>query len=221
MPPPAAINFHAVLGILRLVHKYDVHYLYKRAISHLETIYSLTLDDIIWDSSNLDPHCYLDAGSDADLMAIPVLHEVGATWLLPSAYYLAAAIFSAGRAWDAMSPDMKLNSIQMSGFLAGGTERVYDALTNLSTCASRGACDVLKFRFLKVVKVREDRDCFGSFILDAWRDDLEGDLCNDCAAQARVRYDEVRAEIWDELPLHCGLEKWEILRKTREAALAE
>jgi hypothetical protein len=220
MPPPAAIDFHAVLGILWLAHKYDVHYLYKRATSHLETIYSLTLDEyVIGDSS--DHLGYIDAGSDADLMAIPVLHEVGATWLLPSAYCLAVAMLSAGMTWDVMSPDMTLNFIQMSGFLAGGTQRVYDALTNLSTCASRDACDVLKFRFLKVAKVRKDRECFGSLILHVWGDDLEGNLCDDCAAQARVRYDEVRTEIWDELPLHCGLEKWEILMKTREAALAE
>jgi hypothetical protein len=217
MPPPAAIDFRAVLGILRLAHKYDVHYLYKRAISHLETIYSLTLDEYFSGDSSYP----LGYGCDADLMAIPVLHEVGATWLLPSAYYLADTMLSTGVTWDAMSPDMTVNSIQMSGFLVGGTQRVYDALTNLSTCASRDACDVLKFRFLKVAKVRENRDCFGSLILHIWGNDLEGNLCNDCTAQARVHYDKVRAEIWDELPLHCGLEKWEILMKTREAALAE
>ncbi|KAJ7120698.1 hypothetical protein C8R43DRAFT_1241548 [Mycena crocata] len=37
MPPPAKIEFFAVLGILRLAHKYDVNYLFKRAVHHLET----------------------------------------------------------------------------------------------------------------------------------------------------------------------------------------
>ncbi|KAJ6537873.1 hypothetical protein B0H19DRAFT_1270265 [Mycena capillaripes] len=43
MPPPAEINFHPVLGILRLSHKYDVGYLYKTALDHLEMIYPMEL----------------------------------------------------------------------------------------------------------------------------------------------------------------------------------
>ncbi|KAJ7112488.1 hypothetical protein C8R44DRAFT_711013 [Mycena epipterygia] len=85
MPPPAAMNFHAILGILRLSHKYDVDYLYKRALLHLETVYPVDVAKYpLIDSNTLN----YQAGVIAlDLIAIPILQQVGATWLLPYAFY--------------------------------------------------------------------------------------------------------------------------------------
>lgn len=77
MPPAADMRLHEVLGILRLSHKYDVGYLHKRALSHLETLYPVNLDKL-----DLE---YRFGDLKADLVAIPILHEVGASWLLPYA----------------------------------------------------------------------------------------------------------------------------------------
>ncbi|KAJ7075693.1 hypothetical protein C8R43DRAFT_838431, partial [Mycena crocata] len=88
MPTPAEVDFQAVLAILRLAHKYDVNYLRKWAFFHLETGYPTTLSKHTFDliqnhnSTSYDLACISD-----DFAAIPLLHEVGATWLLPSAYY--------------------------------------------------------------------------------------------------------------------------------------
>ncbi|KAJ6568046.1 hypothetical protein DFH09DRAFT_918388, partial [Mycena vulgaris] len=35
MPPPTAVELDVVLWVLRLAHKYDVHYIYLRALQHL------------------------------------------------------------------------------------------------------------------------------------------------------------------------------------------
>ncbi|KAF7352178.1 BTB domain-containing protein [Mycena venus] len=34
MPPPSPVDFTAVIGVMRLAHKYDVQYLFRRALSH-------------------------------------------------------------------------------------------------------------------------------------------------------------------------------------------
>ncbi|KAJ7631381.1 hypothetical protein DFH06DRAFT_1337791 [Mycena polygramma] len=39
MPPPTKVELQEVLGILRLAHKYDVNYLFRRALQHLSTAY--------------------------------------------------------------------------------------------------------------------------------------------------------------------------------------
>ncbi|KAJ6452331.1 hypothetical protein C8R47DRAFT_288782 [Mycena vitilis] len=85
MPPQASVEFEAVLGILRLAHKYDVVYLFKRALCHLEAVYPVQLTQVR--DSNGGNVAYDSALADLDLVAVPILHEVGAVWLLPYAYY--------------------------------------------------------------------------------------------------------------------------------------
>ncbi|KAJ7095615.1 hypothetical protein C8R44DRAFT_549828, partial [Mycena epipterygia] len=102
MPSPTHVDLHVVLGILRLSHKYDVGYLYKRALGHLEIIYPINL-------ANLDDHRVNKLNYECDnvavhLKAIQILHEVGAVWLLPFAYYTvgtypSAELLTAGEAW--------------------------------------------------------------------------------------------------------------------------
>ncbi|KAJ6542518.1 hypothetical protein DFH09DRAFT_837970, partial [Mycena vulgaris] len=43
-PPPAKTDLAAITGILRLSHKYDVQYLCRRALLHLDTGYPTSLE---------------------------------------------------------------------------------------------------------------------------------------------------------------------------------
>ncbi|KAJ7736558.1 hypothetical protein DFH07DRAFT_944382 [Mycena maculata] len=40
MPPPARTTIEILIGVLRLAHKYDVHYLRRHALQHLGTVYT-------------------------------------------------------------------------------------------------------------------------------------------------------------------------------------
>ncbi|KAJ7102721.1 hypothetical protein C8R44DRAFT_808425 [Mycena epipterygia] len=87
LPPPAKSSFWAVLGVLRLAHDYDVHYLVKRALRHFETFFPSVLDGkrvyvtIVEGSEPTVLSC------DLVLAALQVGAEVGASWNLPSVIY--------------------------------------------------------------------------------------------------------------------------------------
>ncbi|KAJ6587673.1 hypothetical protein DFH09DRAFT_869972, partial [Mycena vulgaris] len=46
MPPPAAVGMQELLGILRFAHKYDVNYLFHRALQHLGAEYPSGLGEL-------------------------------------------------------------------------------------------------------------------------------------------------------------------------------
>ncbi|KAJ6582021.1 hypothetical protein B0H19DRAFT_984152 [Mycena capillaripes] len=218
MPTPAKFDFYTLLAILRLSRKYEVDYLYKRAVYHLETIYPIEMDRIkVIRSNNLGHH----QGIELTLAAIPVLHEVGATWLLPYAYYSVAefypdALILAGEPWDKCGTAIQQTCLLLPPVQIRATERLSRALTTASTCASSDACDLLKFRFL----TSHDglHQCpLSEFLFSGWKK-FEDKLCPDCATQARTQYNNVRAKFWEELPVNCGLEKWEVLLEKRRTA---
>ncbi|KAJ7496683.1 hypothetical protein FB451DRAFT_1208375 [Mycena latifolia] len=134
MPPPSPVDFAAIIGIMRLGHKYDVPYLFRRALNHLECVFPTTPPNSIH-ARTVTP-CrvlsLLETGLDftdfirttsttkhitlpsepvtMNLITIRVASEVGAVWLLPAAYYSACTfsaqdLLSAGHSWDALSPD--------------------------------------------------------------------------------------------------------------------
>ncbi|KAJ6556393.1 hypothetical protein B0H19DRAFT_1377108 [Mycena capillaripes] len=220
MPPPAKFDFCALLEIFRLSHKYDVDYLYKRAIDHLETIFPIEMDRMEGIGSNsLDYHQEMEL----TLAAISVFHEVGATWLLPYAYYSLTefspeALISIGEPWDKCDADIKQTCFCLLPVLIRATERLSHALTTPSTCASRDACDLLKFRFLRSHD-GVHQSPLSELLFRGWSK-FERELCPDCATQAHTQYNGVRAKIWEELPGNCGLDSWEVLLEMRREALA-
>ncbi|KAJ7863947.1 hypothetical protein B0H14DRAFT_2505137 [Mycena olivaceomarginata] len=226
MPPPSEVNFHDLLGILRLSHKYDVGYLYQRAISHLETIYPLELRNV----GKIRPTIidYDVVGVDMELKSIAVLHEVGATWLLPFAYHniaeyslvmLDRELEIPSTLWDEYPAHRKETILRLYKLQTEATERLYHALTPLSNCSYRDSCNLAKFKFLK----RREGSC-DHRPLRQWtfnnRDDLEAALCTACLAQGQAQYNTVRTKIWSELPANCGLENWDVLSQQRNAALS-
>ncbi|KAF7364292.1 BTB domain-containing protein [Mycena sanguinolenta] len=213
MPPPNEVDLSEVLGILRLAHKYDVGYLYKRAISHLETFFPIELAAVGQESTILNLHW------DTELRSLAVLYEVGATWLLPGAYYSVVQNSLEDKPWDQCPTTRKELILQLCIRQRQATERLYHALTPVSNC---DPCNMSKFGFLKSrphPNERLDQSPLheGTFLKKAI---LIQNLCLDCRAEAQTEYDAVRAQIWSELPTNCGLEGWDVLLKQREAVLA-
>ncbi|KAJ7923474.1 hypothetical protein B0H13DRAFT_1602570, partial [Mycena leptocephala] len=77
-----ATSCREILDILRLAHKYDVPYLRRRVLKHLEAIYPTLLSEYDYRE---DPDSNEAVGRG--LMKIATVMEVGALWLLPTAYY--------------------------------------------------------------------------------------------------------------------------------------
>jgi hypothetical protein len=113
MPPPEPVDIHVVLGILRLAHKYDIQYLYRLALRHLGTEYPTSLADLAKDLDALNGSVtglYINKAVPLGFTVIQALAQVGALWLLRSAYYFLCShpvhtiIEEAGEQWNCLSP---------------------------------------------------------------------------------------------------------------------
>ncbi|KAJ7473854.1 hypothetical protein B0H11DRAFT_1675936, partial [Mycena galericulata] len=211
MPPPAEAEFHAVLGILRLSHKYDVEYLHKRALLHLETVYPITV-------SRYFKLNYRESIIALDLKAISVLQEVGATWLLPAAFYIVGTcptktILAAGDAWHKLFEDTKQTCLRMEAHNVRATYKMLRFLAPSSheSCLFPETCD----------STRRDMSNDSVFCRGGWETDqeplsewamrwglLRERLCTQCFAEARMEHDATGEEIWEAFPHRCGLEGW-------------
>ncbi|KAJ7150718.1 hypothetical protein C8R46DRAFT_497294 [Mycena filopes] len=192
MPAPAIIPFNAVLGILRLSHKYDVGYLHKRALLHLETIYPVEFAEAGKDYTD-NSLGYDDNTVDCDLAALPILVEVGANWLLPAACYNVGTfhlVLALKEHWLRLSPYLHQICQGMQLSHMASTERLYHALTMRSLCSTIDTCELVKFRYLKARGDPEDwlnqdplfeGNDFGD------RERFLAGLCNVCATDAHAR----------------------------------
>ncbi|KAJ6583480.1 hypothetical protein DFH09DRAFT_1144604 [Mycena vulgaris] len=223
MPPPAEIDFHAALGILRLSHKYDVDYLHKRALQHLETVYPIDVAKVPAQTSVN----YENGVIALDLKAIPIFQEVGATWLLPYAFYSVGTyphskLISGGETWDQLPFETKQTCFMVQPSLVRGVTKIHRFLGARSTCTTAELCETIKWARLR--KRVTHRDAESSHPLsqcpeESWQI-LKMNLCHVCFADARAEYKLAEAEIWDALPANCGLENWEVLKERRRIALA-
>lgn len=91
MPPPSRTDFETVIGVMRLAHKYDVVYLFQRALSHLDSMFPTDFSKFLHLNSDLEDYdChvrFVPGNVDVDVMAFRAASEVGASWILPTAYY--------------------------------------------------------------------------------------------------------------------------------------
>ncbi|KAJ7071877.1 hypothetical protein B0H15DRAFT_957434 [Mycena belliarum] len=232
MPPPERVDGHAALGILRLSHKYDVGYLHRRALRHLETVYPIERARY----TDFWPKSLLPVGNSTeitnfDLKAIPIFQEVGASWLLPCAFYNAGSVppmLEIGAAWDRLPMDAKKTCLVMNTRLLRCVMKVNRFIGNASTCATAETCNAHRFGELLRSRVTHRNDLVmggGQEPLAEWEEgdwDALGEIfCEECLSEARAEHAAAEAEVWDELPVICGLQSWDVLKEARRVALGE
>ncbi|KAF8956208.1 hypothetical protein BDZ97DRAFT_1671975 [Flammula alnicola] len=85
-PPPCTSQFDVVIAIALLSHKYDVPFLHRRSLDHLETVYPTTLSnyDSISTRSSFRPQ---NLNINDNIRAIQTLIQIGAKWMMPAACY--------------------------------------------------------------------------------------------------------------------------------------
>ncbi|KAJ6447474.1 hypothetical protein C8R47DRAFT_999784 [Mycena vitilis] len=221
------INFRAVLGILRLSHKYDVPYLFRRAIRHLETIYPIELAK--YPSSLTSDHMDYDYGDVClDLEALPVLFEVGATWLLPRTFYsigtYPAEEFIVTEEWNSLLPETKLTCLLLQVKQLRAMTKLNASLAIESTCDSAQACRSTKLLFLRTRLTHRPPNGAGDLHpFGEWTpkrlDKLANRLCASCNHAGRAQRKAAEMEIWGQLPANCGLATWDVLLEQRRVSL--
>ncbi|KAK7017611.1 BTB domain-containing protein [Favolaschia claudopus] len=229
LPAPAPIDFSVVLGILRLSHKYDVQYLYRRSLEHLRVDgwYAENYDEddtahllnglSNWDYNPLIPlQVICDAGA------------VGALWLLPIAYYCLSA--SSGEDLLPLLDGKFAHPVGKALAARGHMVRVAlathrFAMPDDSSCYAPSTCDTARSMVLaqRLDEVSEPR-------LNPVTPNLEATtmeklnalgMCSDCRAVAKAVLSVAATAFWDELPGLFGLPPWAELYAMKRTAMGE
>ncbi|KAJ6505657.1 hypothetical protein C8R47DRAFT_133666 [Mycena vitilis] len=247
MPPPEPVDLPALLGILRLAHKYDVRYLYIRALKHLAVsdcptemheYLAIEPDHVIHPS---EAHTFWLA------KIIATAKVVGALWLLPMAYHRAASCspdelrsaLSLGAEADIIQTCLAARSEHMKGIIA--LNRCF-ALPPGDGCT--GGSDCVKVRLRKLDRVLEniEEGEFGLSALDFWYDEYmwkltfgdeymwkltfgnlgyPGYVCPDCVLKTKEHHEAAFEKFWDKLPSIYGLPPWPELTALKDTAMNE
>ncbi|KDR69920.1 hypothetical protein GALMADRAFT_255213 [Galerina marginata CBS 339.88] len=231
-PPPSRTELNIVLAIASLSHKYDVQFLRRRALEHLSTAYPTTL--LLWDSRNkrnaagIQTMTFVTAPLtiDANLQLIEVLNQIGATWMLPAAYYeLCSQPLSeimVNPKWCALDG----TELQMACLLAWA-KLVQVPGTSLQgfMVLADGLCEPCQEEAQTTLKTALD-----SQILDDFIDPLSfaeptfeycDGYCSPCADILNEKATEMREMFWRTLPLRCGLVGWPKLNNQKALVESE
>ncbi|KAK7062366.1 BTB domain-containing protein, partial [Favolaschia claudopus] len=224
--PPAPVDFYAVIGVMRLLHKYDVPYLFRRALSHLDSMYPSELDAFMEvHNEEVDQHVeFEDNDPIVPLTALRAAAEVGATWLIPAAGYRFA--------YSREGLDSTMNQLQIHELktylmayaeFVRATATIQQLLRNLPLpmCDSGGLCLISVSKAHDILeswrRARQDCDPLMPFIFD-----LLGSrtgLCMFCSPFALGQFKVARQIFWDNLPLLFGLPGWEDLKKMKKEVM--
>jgi hypothetical protein len=230
MPSPSPADFGTVIGILRLAHKYDVQYLFRRALSHLDFMYPMNFH-AFEAVNNRNPRDaavhYVEnaSGIRPHLITLRVASQVGATWLLPTAYYSVctySSFFEAGKDWIALGPEAQQTCLNSQIELAEGTAMTYmfvdETGKDCSVCSSSEDCATLVRDALahlgQSAAAEADLNPLGEWLFS----DLICSLCRDCGLAALNYHTCGQLDFWKRMPGIFGLPEWEELIKMKELA---
>ncbi|KIK04775.1 hypothetical protein K443DRAFT_675557 [Laccaria amethystina LaAM-08-1] len=223
-PPPSKTNFDTLAGILRLGTKYDIPYLRQRALLHLDTVISNTLQDHEARQSKrtIPPTNFLV------FLIADLVHEMDLKWLLPTVLYLSTLSFEGitigymyrgERRWlnssqqvacvKALRPLIKWHRKDILSFLYW---------TNVDGCKSSARCNEGRLALLQASSSHTLIDAFGPFA-DIFKQTVREAFCETCYVASRDAHLAAREALWEALPGLFNLPSWEALRTLREEAL--
>ncbi|KAK7039896.1 hypothetical protein R3P38DRAFT_3391255 [Favolaschia claudopus] len=218
-PPPTPTTLPTITGILRLSHKYDVPHLRRRALQHLDTGYPTSLS--VYEVSGTET--FTSDGLNDSLLTIMVAGEVGASWVLPTAFYFLCYsdmrdILNAPR-WPLLSPADKETTILSYTRQRLATPPVLPFLRIPFTegCTSLDRCTDYKAAYLEDVGAWNISDPLGSY--KDWSPFVDK-ICDYCLTRAEEYHRAARKKLWEELPGIYGLPGWEVLERARGEGLA-
>ncbi|KAJ7606978.1 hypothetical protein DFH06DRAFT_236465 [Mycena polygramma] len=233
MPPPSGPELCHILAILRLSHKYDIQYLYRRALEHLSRIYPIDFD-LFLEHLNHFPAGFetLKLSADAHLQVLRVVHEVNALWLLPAAYARASKCLPthlfAAPAWTALPDTIKTTLHLAHAHQARHIVAIVHAVGGEpdTTCAAPATCPaeiltVVTALLEQVGQVDMEFNFFDVkdiFLPNVW-EDLGAPMCTACMTHRAEQVELSMQKVWDGLPGNLALPPWDRLRAMKSAAM--
>ncbi|KAJ7652826.1 hypothetical protein DFH06DRAFT_1205807 [Mycena polygramma] len=233
MPPPEPVELPTLLGILRLAHKYDVRYLYIRALKHLAVSDCPTEMHEYLATQLDDSHIvYPEAYCFWFAKLIATAKVVGALWLLPMAYYR-TTLCSSGELCSALTSGAEADIIQTCLAAQAEHMKASIAVNRCLALPSGDGCTVgsgcVKVRLKKLDRVLEELEAdYVASPLEYWRNDDTWDvmfgydhLCPDCVLKAKEHHRAAFTKFWDKLPSIYGLPPWPELIVLKDTAMNE
>ncbi|KAJ3509072.1 hypothetical protein NLJ89_g5411 [Agrocybe chaxingu] len=237
-PPPTPASLDKVLGVLSLGAKYDVPFLRKRSLKHLETGYPSSLQAYEFRKSLSTFSTAREYGQayserteggidiEATLSVLQVAHAIDARWILPSAYY-ECCMYSLK---DILTHPkyLELDTYLRDRIMIGYTNQL-SATHHIAGFLYESSAEACKEPF-KCLEVRRSyaetagwinncTDPIGTWEPGDWQWYL-WDCCDVCIAKAKKTHAEAKEVLWDRLPDLYGLPAWEILLAERQHAMA-
>ncbi|KAF7314939.1 BTB domain-containing protein [Mycena indigotica] len=239
MPPPAKIDLMPLLSILRLARKYDIQYLYKRALSHLDHVmfyvsHSAFLtaprrDTIMIPPSMVTKHLFVQPLSTlsnspaALLITLEAINAVQAKWLLPIAHYWLCTM---PLKHLLTIPEETLSGTQLRWILqnrkALATKRAR-ILENINQygwdaeCGQAGQCSVARMNVLSHY-IRRNADGDDVRMLNGVDFEQRG-LCTLCLQSVDKLCTDALEQAWSALPAMFDVSDWGDLTEERSHVL--
>ncbi|KAJ7048631.1 hypothetical protein C8F01DRAFT_1188873 [Mycena amicta] len=238
MPHPEPFKRLPLLGILRLSHKYDVEYLFKRALKHLEPAFPFAFSGRI-ESWRLFDLARDEGENDAiwnQLMTIGALRRVGALWLLPAAFYVTcqSLLDDLLAVRECKNVDLKDIILCLRGQRSLSDEHAFVFSRFLcdssDKCPTKVECEAAR-KFLVQAYFDSvldgsvyNSDILGSWVVDHQSDgwsELRGSLCEGCFFAAEKMVQPLCQSTWESLPEYFSLPQWDKLLAARAAVMGD
>ncbi|KAF7305522.1 hypothetical protein HMN09_00805100 [Mycena chlorophos] len=236
MPPPMPMKLKTILAVLRLSHKYDVQFLIRRALRHLNVVYPTTLAEFLalplpTGTSNIAHIEYPEPRLAGHLRALKVAMDIDAQWLFPAIHYCIScsplrSILATQPSWGALPEQTQFFIVMMHAWRLHRFEKVHEGPLNP---VDEGACRDLvgclrtqatyATRLVAIIGRDQPLDA-----LRFWDEaGIEGYLrrrCEPCAKGIRERIVVMRGMVWDALPKTFEFPEWKVLVNMRDLAMA-
>ncbi|KAJ7776973.1 hypothetical protein DFH07DRAFT_731393 [Mycena maculata] len=227
MPPPSPVKFSAVIGVMRLAHRYDVQYLFRRALCHLESMYPMEFScfQAMSQDEEAEPHIIFPAGIVTDLIALHAASAVGVQWLLPSIYYsisiyLTAEMLGSGEPWHTLGPHEQQTCLISHPNLIRAATIIHEFLqknpNGRGPCSSpRDCAEAREFLLIRTKQGRRDTDPLQEWVFA----ETENGLCVVCSVAGQAEYSSAQLFFWLDMPEIFKLPSWEDLDELRRQVM--
>ncbi|THU82654.1 hypothetical protein K435DRAFT_872102 [Dendrothele bispora CBS 962.96] len=223
-PPPHKTNLSVITGVLRLSTKYDVPYLRKRALMHLNRSYPSSLK--AWDNRNKSRT--IPSITNLPFMLLCLAREVDVPWIMPQLMHCIntrpMTQILEGILWDEVQ--IKLSEEHKKLLIIGRLELAHlqnSLLLNTlhfenNGCMDPKECFKARSQLLKVGLSINEINALDIFRYKPFRP-YKGDMCERCSTDWQSRLDFARKAVWKRLPNVFGYSGWAELNQLRASAL--